>query len=120
MLTKHDPSGTTLYGLDISVHPDWRGRGVMRSLYNTRFCLVRSLGLKRYGTAVRMPGFRVYEVQNPGAQAEDYVQAVVESRVVDRTLTPMLRVGLRPGGVIRNYMEDPESHHSAAVLEWHP
>lgn len=120
MIANHVAKGSTLYGLDVSVHPDWRGRGVMRSLYRARFDLVRKLGLKRYGTAVRMPGFGAFEVQNPGSQPEDYVRAVVESRLVDRTLTPMLRVGLKPGGVIRNYMEDPESHHSAAVLEWRP
>jgi ribosomal protein S18 acetylase RimI-like enzyme len=35
--TGHDPDGSTLYGADISVHPDHRGRGVARSLYAARF-----------------------------------------------------------------------------------
>ncbi|HVT14266.1 MAG TPA: GNAT family N-acetyltransferase [Fimbriimonadaceae bacterium] len=119
MLRNHDRMGSTLYGLDISVHPDCRGSGVMRALYSARFELVEELGLARYGTAVRIPGFADYELQNSGVSPEDYVQAVVDGRAADRTLTPMLRVGLRPVGVIRDYMEDPESHNCAAVLEWH-
>jgi GNAT superfamily N-acetyltransferase len=119
-IERHDPDGTTLYGLDVSVRPDWRGKGVMRALYRARFDLVKSLGLKRYGTAVRIPGYDLYQVKNAGASPDDYVQAVSSGTVFDRTLTPMLRVGLRLVGVIRNYMDDAESHDAAAVLEWQP
>lgn len=118
-IERHDPAGTTLYGLDISVHPDWRGRGVMRSLYRARFDLASKLGI-RYGTAVRIPGYDAYQVQNAGATPEEYVEAVISGQITDRTLTPMLRVGLQSRGVIRNYMEDQESHNAAAVLEWLP
>lgn len=117
-IESHDPQGSTLYGLDVSVHPNWRGKGVMREMYKARFELVSKMELKRYGTAVRIPGYDAYQVRNPGASPEDYVRDVQLGTEADRTLTPMLRVGLRLTGVIRNYMEDQESHNAAAVLEW--
>lgn len=120
-LGNHDPEGTTLYGLDISIHPEWRRKGLMRALYDMRFQLVRRHpALKRYGTAVRIPDFGGYKIENPEATAEDYVKAVADEIASDRTLTPMLKVGLTVRGVITNYMEDLESHNSAAVLEWRP
>ena len=93
----------------------------MRSFYQRRFELVAgSDTLIRYGTAVRIPGYATFRLDNPEASPEDYVKAVVTGEAEDRTLTPMIRVGLNPKGVITNYMEDAESHHSAAVLEWQP
>jgi hypothetical protein len=93
----------------------------MRALYERRFDLVRRRGaLVRYGTAVRIPDLAAYTLENPGATPEDYVRSVEHGETVDRTLTPMLRVGLRLNGVIRNYMEDQESQNAAALLEWRP
>ncbi len=109
-----DPAGTTLYGLDISVHPDWRGRGLARLLYQERFALVERLALARYGTACRLPGF----ANHPSDSPEEYAVAVANGQISDRTLTPLLRIGLRFLGVIQNYMVDEESGHAAALLEW--
>jgi hypothetical protein len=93
----------------------------MRALYAARFDLVRQLPhLVRYGTAVRIPGYSAYGVEFAGATPEDYIAAVESRQATDRTLTPMLRVGLKVSGVIIDYMEDPESHNAAAVLEWRP
>jgi hypothetical protein len=120
-LLNHEPDGSTLYGLDVSIHPDWRGRGLMRALYARRFDLVKASDtLTRYGTAVRIPGFATYLLNNPAAGPEDYVREVAAGRANDRTLTPMIRVGLTLKGVITNYMEDMESHNAAALLEWQP
>lgn len=115
-LKNHTLDGTTLYGLDISVHPEFRGQGVGRSFYAARFSLVRDRGLRRYGTACRIPGFVASGLATP----EEYVEAVVRGEKTDRTLTPLLRYGLASRGVIRNYMPDDESADTAALLEWQP
>jgi GNAT superfamily N-acetyltransferase len=114
-LAGHDPLGDTLYGADISVHPDWRGKGVGRALYEARFDLVRRTSLARFGTACRLPGLRA-----SGMSAGRYCADVAGGLLVDRTLTPLLRYGLEYLGVIEGYMEDPESLDAAAVLEWRP
>ncbi|MFN3962296.1 MAG: GNAT family N-acetyltransferase, partial [Fimbriimonadaceae bacterium] len=116
-LRAHTPGGTTLYGVDLSVAPASRGQGIGRQLYQARFELVRSLGLARYGTAVRMPD---YLAQAAGRTPHDYAHAVVQGILTDRTLTPLLRMGTQWKGVIENHMDDEESGHAAAILEWRP
>ncbi len=120
LLETYDPEGSTLYGLDISVHPGYRTRGVGRALYRARFKMVKDLGLTRYGTACRLPGYRAYSQSHPGASVGDYAQAVAEGKTRDRTLTPLLSYGLSYLGVIPDYMEDYESSNTAALLEWRP
>jgi len=117
-LETFDPTGTTLYGLDISVHPQYRGMGLGRMLYQARFDLAKGLGLVRYGTACRLPDFRAFEKEHPGATVEEYAENVVQGSAKDRTLSPLLRYGLTFLGVIHRYMEDFESNDAAALLEW--
>ncbi|MBC8064857.1 MAG: GNAT family N-acetyltransferase [Chlorobia bacterium] len=119
-LESFDPTGSTLYGLDISVHPEHRGQGLGRLLYQARFNLVASLGLTRYGTACRLPGFQVFSQSQTGATVEDYADHIVQGRLQDRTLTPLLRYELTFLGVIHDYMDDDESGNAAAQLEWKP
>lgn len=120
LLSTFDPGGSTLYGLDISVHPSYRGVGLGRELYETRFDLVRSGRAARYGTACRLPGYRDYAINHPGASVEEYADNVVKGLTQDRTLTPLLRYRLTFLTVIREYMEDYESQNAAALLEWRP
>jgi GNAT superfamily N-acetyltransferase len=112
----HDPNGEMLFGADISVHPEARGRGVGRALYVARFELVRQQGLSLFGTACRMPDFASAGFGTP----QEFAESVVRGERSDRTLTPLLRVGLSFTGVIENHMDDVESGHAAAILEWRP
>lgn len=112
--------GSTLYGLDITVHPDFRRRGIGRRFYEARFTLVRELGLVRYGTACRIPDYLRYRADHPEVGVEEYVIRVVDGQATDRTLTPLLRYGLRFLEVLPDYMEDEESANAAALLEWRP
>jgi ribosomal protein S18 acetylase RimI-like enzyme len=111
------PQGSTMYGLDITVHPDYRRMGIGREFYDTRLALCDRLSLARYGTACRMPDMRHYRNKHSGASALQYAKAVVAGDVTDRTLTPLLRYGLTFLDVIENYMEDAESGNAAALLE---
>lgn len=115
-LPKHAPQSQTLYGIDISVHPDHRRQGIAKALYQARFALVQTLGLSRYGTVCRIPGFQSSPYQDPA----EYVQAVNSQTMTDPTLSPLLKMGLTLTGVIKNYMEDEESADTGAVLEWRP
>lgn len=118
LLATFDPRGTTLYGLDISVHPEHRGRGIARAFYERRFDLVRRRGLDRYGTSCRIPGYRAWSEVHPGLDQQAYVDAVCDGSIADGTLTPLLRIGLRPISVLKGSMQDPESGDAAVKLEW--
>ena len=116
-LTRHDPKGQVLVGIDISVHPEYRGQGIAGQLYSARFAYVRENLLEMYGTVCRLPDF-VSEAH--GLTPHGYAQAVADGWRRDRTMTPLVRIGLVYRGVILNYMDDPESGHAGAILEWTP
>lgn len=115
-IKNHHPLGTTLFGLDITVHPQHRKIGIGRAFYENRFQFARNNGLRRFGTGCRVPDF----LNSGHSTVEAYVKEVVAGIRMDRTLTPLLRYGLRFIAVRHNYMDDPESGDSAAILEWEP
>lgn len=119
-LANHNPFGTSLYGVDISVHPAFRGMGVAKALYQARFALVKASNLRRFGTACRMPDFQAESKRAPGLSVEEYARSVAAGLRTDRTLSPLLKMGVRLTGVIEGHMDDEESGHAAAILEWTP
>ena len=56
-LGTHDPKADWLYGLDVSVHPDYQGKGIGREIYNARQEVARTLGTKGQMTAGMPIGF---------------------------------------------------------------
>ena len=116
----HDPQGTTLYGLDITVHPDFRRMGVGRAFYQARFRYVSERSLTRYGTGCRLPDYRNAAQSDRMLTPAVYAAKVQLGEFADRTLTPLLRYGLKLIAVIDDYMEDEESGNAAALLEWTP
>ena len=115
-LETFDADGSTLYGLDISVHPEYRRLGIGRKFYEQRFQYVRDDGMDRYGTGCRLPDF----LASGMTHTDEYVTAVAQGLRTDKTLTPLLRYGLRIIMTKENYMEDAESRNAAAILEWNP
>ncbi|MFZ0475162.1 MAG: GNAT family N-acetyltransferase, partial [Halobacillus sp.] len=45
-ITNHDPDGYNLYGIEVMVHPGYRGMKIGRRLYEARKDLARELNLK--------------------------------------------------------------------------
>jgi len=110
--------GTTLYGLDIAVEPSVRRQGIGRAFYEARYALIRSLGLTRYGTGCRIPGFSQYHRLHPEVDVHRYGALVAVREVTDRTMTPLLHMRLTFLEIIEEYMEDEESANAGALLEW--
>ncbi len=116
-LSNHDAHGDTLYGVDIAVAPAHRGRGVARILYQARCELVRRLGLRRFLAGSRMSGYRVHAAH---LSPEAYADAVVAGTFIDPVITPQLRSGLRPLGVVHGYLPDHDSCDNALLMAWEP
>lgn len=117
MFTNHDPvHGRTLYGAEVMVHPDYRGRGIGKQLYRARQELAQRLGLLRIRAGARLRDYHRYADQ---FGPEQYVREVEAGRLTDPTLTFQLRQGFHVLGVAGNYLRyDPESLGYAAVIEW--
>lgn len=111
----HTPSGDTLYGADIAVHPDYRGRGVSQKLYDGRKRILRRFNLRRMVAGGRIPGYR----EHAGSiTAEEYVARVVRGEMRDPSLNAHLRAGYRVRSVHMGYSRDEQSLDYATFLEY--
>jgi GNAT superfamily N-acetyltransferase len=113
--TNHDPAGVYYYGADISVHPDYRGRGLGRQLYEARKAMVRRHNKRGIVAGGLIPGFAAYKGK---LTAEDYVAKVVSGELQDGTLSFQLRNDFVVRGVLQDYIEDSASDNWATLIEW--
>jgi len=114
-LTNHDPEGDWLYGADVGVHPDHRGRGLSRLLLDAQHDLVRRLGLRgRVAGALPAGYHRVAR----DLSIEAYVAAVVRGQQSDPVLSAQLRRGYEVHGLIADYVDDPTCANHAVFVVW--
>lgn len=112
-LTSHEPDGDWLYGADIGVHPDYRGRGLGQALYAARQELVWALGLKGQVTAGMLRG---YGAVKDHMSAEEYYEALVAGRITDPTLSMQQHVGFEFRGLLENYLQDPVCDNYSVLI----
>ncbi len=115
MLSSHDPFGDTLYGVDMTVCTDHRGRGLARKLYEARFALCRRLNLRRVVLGGRIPGY--HQVAD-GMSAEEYSRRVEDGDLEDPVLGLHLWLGFALRKVMPHYVRDPQSKDYGTFLEW--
>ncbi len=113
-LTNHNPLGEWLYGLDIGIHPEYRSRGLARHLYRARHVIAKLLGLKGQITVGMMNGYGVVSNQISG---EQYYQELLQGKRTDPTLTPQMKVGFQPLGLIPDYLNDPACGNYGVLLK---
>lgn len=114
--SNHDPAGAWLYGADMSVHPDYRGRGIASMLYSTRKALVRRLGMRGIVAGGALPGYHQYAGR---LSVEEYIAEVVAGRLHDLTLSVQLKNGFTVRGVLRGYVDGGDlMNDDATLLVW--
>ncbi len=115
-IRNHDPEGDTLYGIEIQVHPGWRGKRLARRLYDARKALCLRHNLRRFVIGGRIPG---YADAPEGQSAEDYVEDVRRQRRHDPVLTAQLANGFQVLRVVADYLPtDEDSAGYATILAW--
>lgn len=113
--TNHDPNGAYYYGADISVHPDYRGRGIGRMLYEARKAVVKQYNKKGIVAGAMIPGFADYKGT---LSAAEYVARVVAGELFDSTLSFQLRNGFVVKRLLENYLDDPAHDNWAVLILW--
>ena len=113
--SNHTPSGDTLYGADIAVRPEFRGRGVSKQLYIYRKKLLRRYNLRRMVAYGRIPGY----INHAGKMtAEEYVAAVTRGELTDPALNAHLRTGYTVKRVLLDFLGDEPSMNYCTLLEF--
>ena len=114
-IRNHDASGNTLYIVDISVLPAYRKLGLGKWLMFSMYDVVTHLGLKRLLGGGRMPG---YHKKANDMTPQEYLHAVTKGDLKDPVISFLLRCGRTPVHIAANYLEDEESCHYGALMEW--
>jgi GNAT superfamily N-acetyltransferase len=112
-LTSHEPDGDWLYGADVGVHPDYRGKGLALALYAARQELVWTLGLEGQVTAGMMSGYGAVKHR---MSAADYYDGLVAGRINDPTLSMQRRVGFEFRALLKDYLQDPVCDNYSVLI----
>ncbi|MCB1327224.1 MAG: bifunctional GNAT family N-acetyltransferase/carbon-nitrogen hydrolase family protein [Spirochaetales bacterium] len=111
----HDPSGDTLYGADIAVHPDFRGQGVAALLYRERKRILQRYNLRRMVAHGRIPGYRAVAGK---MTPDEYIKRVRDGELKDLALNAHLKAGYTVRRVFQDYVQDPASLDFSTLIEY--
>jgi GNAT superfamily N-acetyltransferase len=112
----HDTNGDVLYGIDVFVHPEYRGMRLARRLYDVRKELCEQYNLRAIMAGGRIPGYQGYaDTLTP----RQYITKVRMKEVYDPILSFQLSNGFQVRKVLKRYLSgDSESLEYATLLEW--
>ena len=111
----HDPDGEWYYGTDMTVLPEYRGRGIGKMLYEVRKALVRDAGKRGIIAGGALPGYFDHKGE---MSIHEYVEKVVSGELTDPTLTFQMSQGFEVRGMLENYIEDESDDGWAALIVW--
>lgn len=112
----HDADGDVLYGIEVFVHPDYRGMRLARRLYDVRKELCEQFNLRAIAAGGRIPGYKQYA---DSLTPRQYINKVRMKEIYDPILTFQLSNGFQVKKVLKQYLSgDSESLEYATLLEW--
>ena len=97
------------------MRPEFRSLDLGRLLLQGLYERVIADGLDRLLGGGRMSGYHQYADE---LSPEQYIECVLEGELKDPVITFMLRSGRTPVRIVRDYLEDEESHNMAMLMEW--
>ena len=112
---RHNPDGAYYFGSDIAVHPDYRGRGIARQIYNWRKQQVIDHNKRGFAAAAVLPGYADHRGK---LTIHDYVAKVVAKELFDPTLSVQLRNGFRVVKLLHEFFVFPRSDNWSALIVW--
>lgn len=112
----HTPNGNILYGIEVFIHPDYRGLRLARRMYDYRKELCEKLNLKAIMFGGRIPNYYKYADR---MRPKEYIGKVRSREIYDPVLTFQLSNDFHVRKVMTNYLpNDEESKHYACLLQW--
>jgi predicted amidohydrolase/GNAT superfamily N-acetyltransferase len=112
----HNEDGNVLYGIEVFVHPDYRGLRLGRRLYDARKELCENLNLESIIFGGRIPNYHKFAKE---FTPREYIQKVKHKEIYDPVLSFQLSNDFYVKRIIRDYApEDSESAFFAILLRW--
>jgi predicted amidohydrolase/ribosomal protein S18 acetylase RimI-like enzyme len=112
----HNPNGEILYGIDVFIHPSYRGLRLGRRLYDARKELCEKLNLKSIVFAGRIPSYGQYADK---LTPKKYIEKVKSKQLHDPVLSFQLSNDFHVLRIMKNYLAgDEDSKEFAVLLEW--
>ncbi|MCB0585310.1 MAG: bifunctional GNAT family N-acetyltransferase/carbon-nitrogen hydrolase family protein [Phaeodactylibacter sp.] len=112
----HNPDGDVLYGIDVFVHPEYRGLRLGRRLYDARKELCERLNLRGILFGGRIPNYRKFADE---LTPREYIQKVRRKEIYDPVLSFQLSNDFHAKKILKGYLpEDESSLEYAVMLEW--
>lgn len=112
----HDPDGDVLYGIEVFVHPKYRGLRLGRRLYEARKELCEELNLKSIIAGGRIPNYNKYANE---ISPKEYLKKVKLKEIFDPVLSFQLSNDFHVKKILKGYLpNDDESLEFATLLEW--
>lgn len=113
----HDPKGDILYGIEVFVHPDFRGKRLARRLYDARKNLCENLNLQGIVAGGRIPNYEKFSDQ---MTPREYIEKVKYKEIYDPTLTFQFSNDFTVKKILKNYLpNDQPSKGFATLLQWY-
>ncbi|MFV5701851.1 GNAT family N-acetyltransferase [Flavobacterium sp. XS2P12] len=114
-LGTHDPNADWIYGLDMSVHPHYQGKGIGREIYNARQNLAKQLGCKGQMTAGMPIDFDKVKDQ---MTILEYCNKLMKGEIIDSTVTAQTKCGFILIEPLLEYLDDSRSGNCAILMFW--
>jgi ribosomal protein S18 acetylase RimI-like enzyme len=115
LFINHDYNGDSLYGADLSVHPEFQRKRIGTMLYNARKNLAMELNLRRIISGGRLYNYcKYYHIMS----AKEYVEKVVKNEITDPVLSFQLNNGFHFIKILNDYLYDKRSLNYASFIEW--
>jgi GNAT superfamily N-acetyltransferase len=115
LFINHNPNADSLYGADISVHPEFRRKGIATMLYNVRKGLCVRLNLRRVIAGGRLYNYNKYaKIMSP----KQYAKKAENGELKDPVISFQLKNDFKLIKVLPNYLYDKRSLNYAAFIEW--
>lgn len=112
----HNLKGDTLYGIEVFIHPNYRGFRLARRLYDARKELAEKMNLKGIVFGGRIPNYSNYSAE---MSPKEYIHKVKMKEIYDAVLSFQISNEFHVKKLLVGYMPgDKESKEFATLMEW--